>query len=294
VVLLVYAGVLYSSRRQLNQNIRIAQTIHGPIEYRREGTGPVVLVLNGGHCSRNTRLSHERLASEGFTVITPSRPGYDTTPASVGRTAHQAAHALASLLDVLNIPKAAVVGISAAGPTAIAFAQHYPARTSSLILESAVTLEWDAKIKRTARLLFGRTEALTWFVLKRALALMPTITTRAMMREFTTLKLSDVWRRMSPNDIMFVQQMIGSMQSGTGFMLDIEHHVDAVHTIQVPVLVMYSPFDKSVPPRHAQRMAREVSYCELYEVQADSHLIWIGSEADRVWRKRLSFLQVQQ
>ena len=56
-----------------------AATIRGRIEYRLEGEGPVVMVLNGGHCSRDTRLSHERLASEGFSVLTPSRPGYDST-----------------------------------------------------------------------------------------------------------------------------------------------------------------------------------------------------------------------
>ena len=89
---------------------RIAQTAKGPIGYRRNGSGPAVLVLNGGHCSRQTRLSHEKLACTGFTVVTPSRPGYDVTPASVGRSAQEAAHALAALLDVVQIPLVAVIG----------------------------------------------------------------------------------------------------------------------------------------------------------------------------------------
>jgi hypothetical protein len=49
----------------------VANTSKGPIEYRLEGTGPAVIVLNGGHCSRDTRLSHERLAGCGFSVLTP-------------------------------------------------------------------------------------------------------------------------------------------------------------------------------------------------------------------------------
>ena len=112
----------------------IAQTASGPIEYRLVGVGPTVLVLNGGHCSRTTRLSHERLAQAGFTVLTPSRHGYDATPSSVGRSAQAAADALAALLDCLAIPTAAVVGISAAGPTALAFAQQHPDRITKLIL----------------------------------------------------------------------------------------------------------------------------------------------------------------
>jgi len=54
---------------------KIVVTAKGQIEYRLEGSGPVIMVLNGGHCSRDSRLSHERLAQEGFSVLTPSRPG---------------------------------------------------------------------------------------------------------------------------------------------------------------------------------------------------------------------------
>src|SRR5215216_3450430 len=102
---------------------QIAHTPNGPIEYRLEGAGPIVMVLNGGHCSRDTRLSHEKLAEEGFAVLTPSRPAYDETPSDVGKSAQAAADALAALLDTLQISTADMIGISAAGPTALAFAQ---------------------------------------------------------------------------------------------------------------------------------------------------------------------------
>jgi pimeloyl-ACP methyl ester carboxylesterase len=269
---------------------QIAQTTKGPIEYRLEGTGPVVMVLNGGHCSRDTRLSHEKLVSAGFRLLTPSRPGYDATPATVGRTAQHAADALAALLDTLAIPTVAVIGISAAGPTALAFAQQHPGMTSRLILESAVTTEWDAKLKHHARRLFGRAEKLTWAMLKLALRLMPATILKVMMGEFTTLNVEQVLRRMSRDDIRFVQHMIYTMRSGTGFINDIEHRVEQLQTIQVPVLVMYSPHDKSVPVKNAQRVEREVAHAELYETPADSHLIWIGAYAEQVWNKRLAFL----
>src|SRR5215216_4868325 len=164
-------------------------------------------------------------------------------PLHLGRCAQDAADALAALLDNLAIPTVAVIGISAAGPTALAFAQQYPGRTSKLILESAVTTEWDAATKRLARLLFGRIEKLTWAMLKLALRLMPTTITKMMMREFTTLNVEEVLQRMSQDDIRFVKQMIGTMQSGTGFINDIEHRVTQLHTIRAPILVIYSPHD---------------------------------------------------
>jgi pimeloyl-ACP methyl ester carboxylesterase len=96
------------------------------IEYRFEGSGPTILDLNGGRCSRDTHLSHEKLAEHNFSVLTPSRPGYDNTPSEVGKTAQAAADAIAALLNTLQIATVDVIGISAAGPTALAFVKTYP------------------------------------------------------------------------------------------------------------------------------------------------------------------------
>lgn len=270
---------------------KIAKTPKGPIEYRIEGSGPVVVVLNGGHCSRESRLSHERLAAHGFSVLTPSRPGYDDTPSYVGKTAQEAADALASLLETLQLPNVDVIGISAAGPTALAFALQYPEKIGKLILESAVTTPWDEEIKKLSRLGFGRAERLTWTVMKLALRLMPKLMIRVMVQQLTTLDINEVMARMSQDDLDFVRRMIETSQSGTGFVNDIEHQVKDLSSIAIPVLVMYSPHDKFVPSKNAQRVAREVQTCELYEVFADTHLIWIGRFANDIWQKRMSFLK---
>ena len=269
----------------------IANTAKGPIEYRLEGSGPTVMVLNGGHCSRESRLSHEQLTAQGFSVLTPSRPGYDDTPPDVGRTAQEAADALAALLDTLHIPEADVIGISAAGPTALAFAQRHPSRTRKLILESAMATDWDEHNKRRSRLVFGRAEKVTWVVMHTLLKLFPTVMIKALMHDLTMLDVDEVIQRMSPDDLAFIKRMIQTSRSGTGFMNDIEHRVDNLAAITKPVLVMYSPNDKTVSPKNAQRVANEVATCELYEVPSDTHLIWIGNSANDVWQKRLSFLK---
>lgn len=269
----------------------IAKTAKGSIEYRLEGSGPTVVVLNGGHCSRESRLSHEQLTEHSLSVLTPSRPGYDNTPSDVGKTAPEAADALAALLDTLQIPITDVIGISAAGPTALAFAQQYPGKIRKLILESAVTTAWDEEIKGRACLLFGRVERVTWGLTKLALRLAPMTVIRAMLQELTTLDIDEVIKRMSQDDLIFVRRMIETSQSGTGFMNDIEHRVNDLAGITVPVLVMYSPYDQAVPPKNAKRVAAEVATCELYEVPSDTHLIWIGRSANDIWQKRLSFLK---
>jgi pimeloyl-ACP methyl ester carboxylesterase len=272
---------------------KTAITSKGPIEYRLEGAGPTVVVLNGGHCSRDTRLSHERLALHGYSVLTPSRPGYDSTPSGVGKTAQEAADALAGLLNELQVPIVDVIGISAAGPTALAFAQQHSSKLRKLVLESAVTTRWGDEIKILSRLGFGRVEKATWSLIKLALKIMPNMMIRAMVQQLTTLDVNEVLSRMNKDDLMFVRRMIETSRSGTGFLNDIEHHVDDLSGIVAPVLVMYSPNDKFVPEKNAVRVAAEVKRCELYEVPADTHLIWIGKAADDVWLKRLSFLKLQ-
>jgi len=268
----------------------IAKTKKGPMEYRLEGSGPTVMVLNGGHCSRESLLSHEQLANYGFSVLTPSRPGYDSTPSDVGKSAQAAADALAALLDTLQIAIVDVIGISAAGLTALAFVQQHPSRVRKLILESAVTTDWDEQTKKRSRIPFGGAAKLTWAVMHGMLKLFPTMIIKALLHDLTVLDVNMVLQRMSSDDLAFVKRMLQTSQASTGFVNDIEHKVENLSTITKPVLVMYSPNDRTVSPKNARRIASEIATCELYEVPSDTHLIWIGNSAKDVWQKRLSFL----
>jgi pimeloyl-ACP methyl ester carboxylesterase len=118
----------------------IAQTIRGPIEYRIVGQGPAVLVLNGGHTNCNSPLGHEQFfLDQGYQLLIPSRPGYGKTPSFTGRTAEAFADALMSFLDLFHLDHVIVVGISAAGPTALQLAGRAPSHVSKVILQNAVT-----------------------------------------------------------------------------------------------------------------------------------------------------------
>ena len=122
------------------------------------------------------------------------------------------------------------------------------------------------------------------------LKLFPTVIIKALLRDLTVLDANVVINRMSQDDLAFVKRMIQASQASTGFLNDIEHKVDNLATITKPVLVMYSPNDKTVSPNNARRVADEIATCELYEVPSDTHLIWIGKSAKDVWKKRLLFL----
>jgi pimeloyl-ACP methyl ester carboxylesterase len=250
------------------------------------------MVLNGGHCTRASRLSHERLAHEGFSVLTPSRPGYDSTPSSVGRTAQQAADALATLLDTLGVSTVDIIGISAAGPTALAFAQRHAGRTRKVILESAVTMAWGEKAKKRARVGFGPAAPITWAAMHILMRIAPRLMIKTLMRDLTTLNVDGVVSRMTTDDVAFVHRMVQACGPGSGFLNDMEHTVvDELAAIAAPVLAMYSPHDNTVSPNNSLRLASDLVDCQLYEVSCDTHLIWIGPTADAVWQRRLSFLR---
>jgi pimeloyl-ACP methyl ester carboxylesterase len=267
----------------------VAKTLHGPIEYRLTGVGPVVMVLKGGHSSRDTHLGHERLAEHGFTVLEPSRPGYDRTPASVGCSAQAAADALADLLDVLGIARVRLIAISAAGHTGIELARRHLERVDRVSFESAVSLPWPAGTRRGGRLLFGPLQVAVWGAVRAGLRLAPSLMLRAQLTPLTTLDPAQVVREMDPATRERYLDAYRSLWSGRGFRCDLEHDSSSTLPLSQPALILSGAHDRSVPSAHVDRLARLCLDHERVEVEAETHFIWFGRAADEVWERRLAF-----
>ncbi|WP_082234751.1 alpha/beta fold hydrolase [Halobacillus massiliensis] len=270
-------SVLYSSSR-------------GLVEYSYEGKGPVILLLKGGHSSRRTDFSHSSLIFEGYTLLTISRPGYDQTEVSAGRSAEEFSDTVIEILDHLNIDKVSVIAISAAGPTGIALSVCHPDRVEKLIMEAALTTTWDDQLKRTAKRLFGRNEKMVWASLRLLLKLSPNYAIKQLIQWLSTDSADDFIAGLTPNDRRFISDIIMTSSSGKGFLLDLEHRVPDLREVKVPVLGMYAQKDKSVAYSNATFLQSNVPQCEIYDVPSNSHLIWIGTQAPQVWNKRLEFL----
>lgn len=134
--------VIWRRRRlaQLGHCGQVAETACGPVEYSVVGSGPVILHFHAGAagCDQTLALSWD-LQADGFTVLTPSRPGYLRTPLSTGAAPEQAADAVAALLQLLELDRVVVMGTSGGGPTALQFAIRHPTIAVGLILQSAVS-----------------------------------------------------------------------------------------------------------------------------------------------------------
>ncbi|MBA2174605.1 alpha/beta hydrolase [Halobacillus locisalis] len=268
----------------------LLDTPKGIVEFSYKGIGPTVLLLKGGHSTRETDLSHSSLVYEGYSLLSISRPGYDYTEPSTGKTPEAFAETIVDVLDHLNIKTVNVIAISAGGPTAIALAANHPTRVDKLILEAALTSPWEKRKKQQAKLLFGPVEKAVWGGLHTMLKLFPDLVMKQLLSEMTTENVEDYLNELSPNDRRFIYDMLATSQSGKGFVLDLDHTVTDMTKIQAPVLGMYSQKDKSVLYTNALLLKSKIPHSEVFEVNADSHLIWIGKDAKQVWNKRLEFL----
>lgn len=123
----------------------VAQTDLGQVEYYREGNinAPQVMLIHGqmgGWDMCLEPLIKQHWLNAGYGIICPSRAGYLRSELrDLPLSAQQQADTFALMLDRLVVDQVVVVGGSAGGPSAYAFAAKYPARTLVLINMVAIS-----------------------------------------------------------------------------------------------------------------------------------------------------------
>src|SRR5207248_7384291 len=118
---------------------------------------------------------------------------------STGRTAEAFADALVSLLDQLYLEQVIVLGISAAGPTALQLAGRHPERVSKIILQNAVTFGRLPLFTRMgAYLMFNPfVEEWTWAAFRSFARVAPRSALKSMMGSLSSLDPDQVIATMS-------------------------------------------------------------------------------------------------
>lgn len=107
----------------------------GPIEVQQAGEGIPLLMIHGSGGGHDQGMAWARpLVQQGVRVIAMSRFGYLRTPRPGDASPEAQADAHVCLLDALGIARAAVMGVSAGGPSAMQTAIRHPERVSALVL----------------------------------------------------------------------------------------------------------------------------------------------------------------
>jgi pimeloyl-ACP methyl ester carboxylesterase len=123
------------------QGSTVATTRCGPIEYQAAGEGIPLLMIHGSGGGHDQGMAWARpLAQHGVRVIAMSRFGYLRTPRPADASPEAQADAHVCLLDALGIAKAAMMGVSAGGASALQAAIRHPERVSALVL--VVPIAW--------------------------------------------------------------------------------------------------------------------------------------------------------
>ena len=113
----------------------------GPIEAQQAGEGIPLLMIHGSGGGHDQGMDFARgFVPHGVRVIAMSRFGYLRTPRPADASPQTQADAHVCLLDALGIDKAAVVGVSAGGASALQTALRHPDRVSALVL--VVPIAW--------------------------------------------------------------------------------------------------------------------------------------------------------
>ena len=275
---------------------KIAKLEKGKIEYTLRGEGPVILNLHGGHSNCQEIFGYQPLLDAGYSILTPSRPGYGRTDVKLGKTAAGTAESLIELLDHLNIEKVDLIGVSAGGATAINLAAKYPRRVKKLILESAASKAWLKKSDLdyiVGKIIFNpKFQKITWYLLRKVANNFPNFLIKIFLPQFSTLSKDEVMVRIGSSDTAELIKMINRYSSDKGFIYDLDHQTtqEILQKIKIPTLILHSKYDKSVSFEHAEYAAKNINRSEIYSDDFWGHLIWIGKNKEKRNEKVLEFL----
>jgi pimeloyl-ACP methyl ester carboxylesterase len=274
---------------------QIAHTTKGSIEYTLLGNGPSVLVCHGTSSNCFSTEVAKPLIEAGFSVLTPSRPGYGRTSLDVGRSAAQSAEALIALLDSLHTQTCLVVAISGGGPTGIALAAGFPQRVTRLVLVDAISYPENRPNEpsyKSQGTFYGPMHNVIWGML----GLMSRISPRSMARQtltiFSTHDPVDGLSKLSPSDIDSICRFYQGHSSRKGAFNDAMHTVgsEVLKQVYQPVLVIHSREDNAVPFAHAEWSLQHIPQAELCEAGFTGHFFWIGPDFPRLSQRMITFL----
>jgi pimeloyl-ACP methyl ester carboxylesterase len=272
----------------------------GDIEFADLGEGDPILYFHGILSgSELVFLLDGSLVNDGFRIIVPHRPGYFGTPLGGRTTAADCADLAAKVLDHLGIARAAVIGTSAGGPPAMAFAIRYPHRTAALVLQCALAHRWETPewLPRAHRwtLRWLRVSWIRWLLccgylfLLRAMARGPT----KCLQGWAGGRFSDI-----QNDVTAVnaaKSFVSSVSGLRGYYNDttifIRENVLSQGEIHCPTLLLYDTHDPIVPFCHAESAASSIAGAQVIRLHVGGHYLWAGRDAELMRTVRCRFLK---
>jgi pimeloyl-ACP methyl ester carboxylesterase len=251
---------------RLEVGSHVVQTAAGTVEYSVLGEGPAVLVVHGSPGGYDQSMLVAKLLDDSrFSYICMSRPGYLRTPLTTGKTPEQQADMYAALLDTLHIQRAAVVGLSGGGPSALQFALRHPDRCNGLIMLSAVAKHYS---ENEVNQLLPPVRRLLKMMSDRLLLFNPFV--------FVLITLSEAFPQVVSPDFFHSLAMSGLRLTGydndmAQFDKITNYPLEHIH---VPTLALHGTADADLPIAHAELVAAKVPGARLIRAEGGGHMFF--------------------
>lgn len=269
------------AQKKLKEQSVLAQTSLGPVEYGENGSGPVLMAIHGspGGYDQGMLIAGSIFSGAGFRLIAPSRPGYLRTPLKTGATPEEQADSYAALLDSLHIEKAALLGISGGGASALQFALRHGDRLSCLVLLSAASRRTAYDLSMVEKIFMH--DFPLWLA-----SLMPEMAAGATMTYLEPYATGV----MDPEKIMIVQSFLDTMvppsMRSEGTRNDVDQYarltVYPLERITAPTLIVHGTDDKEVPIEDAYFAASSIAQARTFFVEKGGHMLIVNDQSEAV------------
>jgi pimeloyl-ACP methyl ester carboxylesterase len=279
-----YARDMQATRDRLASGSQIVETRHGPIEYTTWGTGQPVLVVHGagGGYDQGILVAHA-YGGDGFSWISPSRFGYLRSPLPTNASTAAQADAFADLLDTLEIEQVSILAMSGGVPPSLQFAQHYPERTSRLVLLSSAPYTpltsdeqefpipiWLYQMLFSSDFPYWVMQHVSRSSLEPMFDITPELRAVALPEEHAFMdRLVDAFQPVTA-------RMDGLQNEGTAIDPDANYRVEA---ISVPTLVVHAKDDQINPFSFGEYTAEHIPGAQILSMETGGHLL-LGHHAD--------------
>ncbi len=276
----------------------------GPVEFTVEGQGPPVLYFHGTPCGNELTLEMERsLVDDGFQLIVPHRPGFYGTPLAGRNTTAHCADLAAFVLGYIGIDRAAVIGTSAGGPPALAFAARHPRRTAALVLQCAQTHRWDDPrwVPPKHQWLYQavRRSGTRWLFCQffPVLFRIRFPTARLYLQNLTGPRFADLQYDKAALELAkSLHRTVRRFRvHRRGYYNDLttwsRENVLSEAVVTAPTLLLYDPLDPAAPLCHGEYAANMIRGSQLVTLHAGGHLLGFGPDAESMQQRRMAFLR---
>jgi pimeloyl-ACP methyl ester carboxylesterase len=275
--------------RRTSSGGKMIETACGPIQYTEFGQGAPMLIVHGAGGGYDQGEYFAKVIGGNYRWIAPSRFGFLGTPVPDGVDSSLQADAYACLLDALGIDRVGVLGVSMGGPSSLLFALHYPQRTTSLVMISAVS---HAVPPRPAIIATLFNVFLNDFVFWSMVHVGPGGLLAALGVP------PEVQQQLSPQEVAqlhaFLESIVPMGARRNGQLLEqhmSEYDAEQIQNIQAPTLVLHARDDTLVFFEQGEFTASHIPGAQLIPMEKGGHLALMLDMNAGAREKVLEFLQ---